>query len=152
MMRVRTFLSLLRDKAGSMVVETALVTPVLAILSIGIVETSLIVARQHELQSATNEIQMIAIAANQGAETSPGELKNILRDSLDLGENDVKVRSRYRCNNETNLRNSSGPCKSDDVVSTYIEITIQDTYKPSWKDFGLGEDIEFKIERTIQMS
>ena len=147
------------DKRGSMVIETALLAPVLAILSLGIYETSMIVARQHELQSAANEVEMIAIATNQGAETNVGELKNILKTSLDLTDNDVTVTTRYRCGTESLLRSSTGPCGKgtedtgdDDYVSTYIRITITDTYTPVWTGFGIGQDINFRVRRTVQIS
>ena len=153
------FRALREDKRGSMVIETALLAPALAVLSLGIYETSMIVARQHELQSATSEIEMIAIATNQGAETSTGQLKDILRDSLDLTDNDVTVVTRYRCGTETELRSSSGPCGKgtedkgdDDYVSTYIQINVTDTYEPVWTSFGIGQPITFNVDRTVQLS
>ena len=148
------FRALREDKRGSMVIETALLAPALAVLSLGIYETSMIGARQHELQSAT-----FAIATNQGAETSTGQLKDILRDSLDLTDNDVTVVTRYRCGTETELRSSSGPCGKgtedkgdDDYVSTYIQINVTDTYEPVWTSFGIGQPITFNVDRTVQLS
>lgn len=153
------FRSLREDKRGSMVIETAMLAPVLAILALGIYETSMIVARQHELQSGAAEVEMIAIATNQGASTTTGELKAILRESLDLTDNDVTVTTKYRCGTEEILRNSSGPCGKgtedkgdDDYVSTYVDIQIQDTYTPVWTGFGIGQDITFSVNRTVQIS
>lgn len=153
------FRALREDKRGSMVIETAMLAPVLAILALGIYETSMIVARQHELQSAAAEVEMIAIATNQGAVTSTGELKAILRDSLELADNEVAVDRRYRCGTERILRSSSGPCGKgtedkgdDDYVSTYIRIQITDTYTPVWTGFGVGQDIAFSVDRTVQIS
>lgn len=153
------FRRLREDKRGSMVIETALLAPALAILSLGIYETSMIVARQHELQSATSEVEMIAIATNQGAETNTGELQAILKESLDLTDNDVSVATRYRCGTETFLRTSSGPCGKgtedkgdDDYVSTYIRIRVTDTYTPVWTGFGIGQPITFNLRRTVQLS
>lgn len=153
------FRRLREDRRGSMVIETAMLAPVLAILALGIYETSMIVARQHELQSAANEVEMIAVATNQGATTSTGELKAILRDSLDLTDNDVTVDTRYRCGTEDFTRSSSGPCGKgtedrgdDDYVSTYIRITITDTYTPVWTGFGIGQDINFRVRRMVQIS
>lgn len=157
---VRNHMRRLReDRRGSMVIETALVAPVLAILALGIYETSMIVSRQHELQSAATEVEMIAIATNQGAETTTGELQNILRDSLDLSDNEVRVTRQFRCGTETLLRNSSGPCGKgtetkgdDDYVSTYLVISVTDTYTPTWTGFGVGKPITFNVDRTVQIS
>lgn len=153
------FRRLREDRRGSMVVETAVLAPVLAILALGIYETSMIVSRQHELQSAATEVEMIAIATNQGAETTTGELQNILRDSLGLTDNDVKVSRRFRCGTEDRLRPSSGPCgkgteskSDDDYVSTYLQIEVTDTYTPTWTGFGIGQPITFNVDRTVQIS
>ena len=61
---MRGFRTLLRDARGSMAIETAIVAPVLAMLSVGGFEVSAMVARQTELQSAASEAEGIALAAS----------------------------------------------------------------------------------------
>ncbi|OZA93393.1 MAG: hypothetical protein B7X57_05165 [Erythrobacter sp. 34-65-8] len=45
----------LRDRRGSIAIETALVAPVLAVLALGSFEVGSLVSRQHELQTAAAE-------------------------------------------------------------------------------------------------
>lgn len=143
---------LLGDRLGSMAVETALVAPVLGMVSIGIFEVGLIVARQHELQSAANEVEIIVIATNGGAETTVDELKTILRDSVGLDANQVAVSTSFRCGTASNLVTSTDSCGESDVVSTYVNIAIKDTYTPTWTSWGFGSNVDFSVERTVQIS
>ena len=52
---------LLADKRGTMVVETALVAPVLILLAIGGFQLSDLVARQHNLELAAAMAEQIAL-------------------------------------------------------------------------------------------
>ncbi|NCU11657.1 MAG: pilus assembly protein, partial [Sphingomonadaceae bacterium] len=52
-----------RESDGAMVIETALVAPVLVLLSLGAFQISGVIARQTELQSAASEAAAIALAS-----------------------------------------------------------------------------------------
>ena len=148
--RIRNFLGSAR---GTVTIETAIVVPVLAILTLGTFETSLIVARQHELQSAATEVEMIALATHDGAETSHGQLKQILRTSLGVDNDEkISISTKYRCGISENLQTSIASCGSDQVVSTYIDIQIRDTYTPTWTAWGIGQPIRFEVDRMVQVS
>ena len=51
----RHLATLLRDTRGAMLIETAIVAPVLVLMSLGAFQVSTMVARQSELQSAVAE-------------------------------------------------------------------------------------------------
>ncbi|WP_252260367.1 TadE/TadG family type IV pilus assembly protein [Erythrobacter aurantius] len=148
----RYLASLVADGSGTMVVEFALVAPVMALLLIGTVEVGFIVARQHELQSAASEVEAIVMATNQGAETDPDELEEILMESVNLTGEDVSIVRKYRCGISSELVNSSSSCFEGDVVSSYLEIAISDTRLPIWSTFGIGQEIRYSVERTVQIS
>ena len=38
------------------------------------------------------------------------------------------------------------------VVSSYLRIEVTDSYTPVWKDFGIGDTINYDVERTVQVS
>lgn len=141
-----------RDVRGSMTIETAIVAPFLMMMSLGIFEVGTVVARQHELQSAANESEIIAIATNRGAEANIDQIKAILRTSLDLAENDVTLSQTYRCGTVQELVTSILACDEDDAVSSYLTIEIQESYTPTWTAFGIGSPIEFSVRRRVQIS
>ena len=145
--------NLVANARGTVTIETAIVVPVLAILTLGTFETSLIVARQHELQSAATEVEMIALATHDGAETNHGQLKQILRESLGVDSDEkITIGTKYRCGTSENLQTSISSCGSDQVVSTYIDIQIRDRYTPTWTAWGIGQPITFEVDRTVQVS
>ena len=76
----------------------------------------------------------------------------IIKESVGLKTNQIKVSRFFRCNANTNTVSSSESCAEDDVVSSYIEIEITDTYTPLWTEFGVGEPVTFDVERTVQLS
>ena len=156
MMRLGTFRRLAACMGGSMAIETALVAPILATLSIGAFEASTIVARQHELQSAASEAETIAMTASGGVETDLSTIKDILEDSVNLAADDITVVTKFRCNTDEQLldpdQDGNNPCAEDAVVSTYLELSMTDTYSPVWRQFGIGSDIEYNVVRMIQVA
>jgi hypothetical protein len=140
------------DRKGSMAIETALVAPMLILLSIGGFETSRMVARQHELQNGVAEAEAVALAANMGAETKTTELEEMLRSSLSLDGEQVKVKKRYRCAGFNNLTDSSDNCWTDKWKSTYIEISIKDSYTPIWTRLGIAPGFQYNVKRRVQLS
>jgi Flp pilus assembly protein TadG len=143
---------IIRDSAGSMAIETAVVAPVLVLMGLGTFEVSSIVSRQHELQTAASEGEIIALAAAQGATTDIDTIKEIITVSIDVGEDDVDVSRFYRCNASTTTVTAADSCNEDDIVSSYIAIEITDTYTPVWTSFGVGSPVNFSVERTVQLS
>lgn len=143
---------LLSNTHGSMVIETAIVAPVLILMALGTFEVGTIVSRQHELQTAAAEGEIIAMAAAQGATTDISTVEDIIKASVGLSDNQVTVSRYYRCNANITTVSSSASCGSSDVLSSYIKLELEDTYTPVWTEFGVGAPIEFDVERTVQLS
>lgn len=141
-----------RDSRGSMAIETALVAPTLIMMTLGIFEVGTVVARQHELQSAANESEIIAIATNRGAETDLDQVKAIIRNSVGLDVDELTVTQSYRCGTASQLVASASDCAEDDVISTYLNIDISESYTPTWTAFGVGRPLDLSVERTVQIS
>lgn len=142
------------EKRGSVVIETAIVAPMLILMSIGSFEISGMVARQHELQSGAAEAEAVALAANLGAETNANEMKAMLKESLDLNDDQVSVQILFRCDADADLVSSSDTCgeSEDIVVSRYLQVQLTDTYKPTWAKIGIGKDFDYTVTRTVQLS
>lgn len=145
----KRILAFLRNTRGSMAIETAIVAPVLILMTLGTFEASTIVARQHELQTGAAEGEIIAMAAAQGALTNAAEIQTIIADSLDLPLEKVVVQRLYRCNANTNRVSAKSACGTDAVVTSYMQIKITDTYTPVWTQFGVGGPIDFEVDRMV---
>jgi Flp pilus assembly protein TadG len=145
---------LLRDARGTMVIETAIVAPVLVVLSIGGFEVSAMVARQNELQSAAAEAVAIVMASSPTTQTEIDQIEAVVEASSGVPEDDVDFVTKYRCGTTAALTTTApAPSACDpDTVSTFIVITMVDSYEPSWTHFGFGEALSYNIERSVQIS
>ncbi|MCB2047158.1 MAG: pilus assembly protein [Novosphingobium sp.] len=149
------------DTRGAVAIETAFVAPMLILMSVGGFEVSQMVARQHELQSGASEATAIALAGNQGAVMENAELKldNLLTESLfgqvEGNENKVLVSRWYRCDARNTKTQNKSDCENSGNdkkrYSTYIRIIITDEWEPTWKKIGLGSDLDYRVERWIQI-
>lgn len=149
-MRMRDLLSRLRrSTAGAMAIETAIVAPVLAMMSVGTFEISRIVSRQTELETAVAEIGQIAIAATPDTELERTKLKGILMASAGLADNEVTITNVYRCGAATTTVAAASSCSSGDVITTYLNIALTDTYSPLWTAFGIGRPYGFSVSRRV---
>ena len=160
-----TFLRhLFMDQRGSFAVETALITPLLIALTFGTFEIGTIVARQHQLQSATSEAATIALAAAQGATLEIETLREILADSTKVPTDNVVITRFYRCGDSATTVADPDACAAKSgsgtstasastvVMSSYLRIVLTDEYTPIWKHIGVGDRMNFHIERTVMLS
>ena len=145
---VHTVTLLGRDRCGSMVIETALVAPILAVLALGGFEASSIVARQSELQSAAAEAAAIVRASPPETTTERNTIRDVIANSAGLSTSAVTVDQVYRCGTGTDYTSTAGSCDTD-LLSTYIEIDLQATYRPIWTDFGIGSNVSLDVARTV---
>jgi Flp pilus assembly protein TadG len=140
------------DTTGSVVVETAIVSPVLVLLGLGAYDTSRMVARQAELQSGSTDVQGIVLAVVNGTATNTATIKAVLMSTLALDANKVTVSTVYRCNDNTSLVTTAASCTSSQVRSTYVQVVLTDQYTPMWTKFGVGSAINYSVTRTVQVS
>lgn len=155
-MSLRTTIStLLSDRQGSMAVETAIVAPVLATLSLGAFDTSRILIRQQQLQSAANEASEVVLAAAAGSGVSSAALEAIIESSLSLEPDQLTIVPRFRCDDSptlVNTRPAPPSCAASKPIASYIQLTLTETYTPIWTQFGIGQPVDYNIVRTVQVS
>ena len=148
-----SFLALLRRSiAGSVVVETAIVAPVLVLLALGTFDISRMVGRQSDLQTGATEVQSIVLAVANGTATDVNTIQGVLMSTLSLPSNKVAVVKMFRCGNNSTLVAASSNCNSNAVISTYVQVTLTDTYNPMWTNFGVGQAMNYRVQRTVQIS
>ncbi len=143
---------LARDTRGAMLVETAIVAPVLILLSLGAFQVSTLVARQSELQSAAAEAEAIALASAPDTAEKITTLQQVVMASTGLTAQQVAISNTYRCNAASSFVASKTGCATDARVSTYLRLQIQDTYTPTWTQFGVGSPIQFNVVRFVLVS
>ncbi|MFM5923997.1 MAG: TadE/TadG family type IV pilus assembly protein [Novosphingobium sp.] len=132
-----------------MVIETAIVAPVLVLMSLGAYQVSGVVARQTELQSAAAEAAAIALASPPDTAAKQTVLKNVLMASTRLPTDKVAIAMRYRCGSAITL--STTACAAGQIQSSYVRIQLNDTYTPSWTHFGVGRPITYQVKRYVML-
>lgn len=143
---------LIKDVSGAMAVETAVVAPVLVLLSLGAYQVSTMVARQSELQSAIGVAESVALATVPDTADEQTTLKQIVSTTTGLPLANITVTPAYRCNAADTLVTALNLCPAGAKVSYYLEVVVTDTYKPIWREFGVGSDVALRLERMIQYS
>lgn len=141
-----------RDDAGSIVVETAFVLPILLLLCLGGVDVCQLIARSTELQSAMSEAAAISLASRPRTQSQIDTIEDIVEASTGLPDADVVFLRQYRCGTSITKVNQRSMCLPGQVVAEMIEITITDTYRPVWTGFGIGSDVSFSLAQTVQIS
>lgn len=148
----RLLKKLLGEERGSMAIETALVAPMLIIMTLGTFEVGTIVARQHELQSAANEAEIIILATASGATVETSQIKSIIRESVSLPEQNITVERRYRCDSANGKSRYKENCPTNSVITEYVDLSITDRYEPTWTAFGVGQPVTFTVNRSVLIS
>jgi Flp pilus assembly protein TadG len=152
-MQRRNFLwRLARASDGTMAIETAFVAPVLVVMCLGGFEASRIVSRNTELRTALAEAGDIAIASPPDSQERIDAVEDIVEASTDLDDGDVTVTQKFRCDNDDAFVEAEADCGATAVVSSFLEISVADTYDPAWTEFGIGEPIALAVTRTVQVS
>lgn len=152
MMRPGTLLrSIGRNERGTMLVETAIVAPLLVLMSIGSFQVSQVIARQSELQSAMAEASAIALSAPPNTAAKRTVLKNVIVASTGLDAQKVTVSEKFRCGTATSYVDSADSCV-DPGVASFVLIQLQDTYTPGWTEWGIGEPLQFNVNRYVMVA
>ena len=140
------------NQDGAMLIETALVAPVLIVLAIGTFEASAMVSRQSELQSAAEQAVEIALAVVPDTQAERDAIKAEIMESTGLGEARVKVDPMYRCGTGDLVMGDTPPTCSEDSLNTYISIDLTAEYQPVWTSWGFSKSFEYHVNRSVQIS
>jgi Flp pilus assembly protein TadG len=141
---------LARDERGTMMIETAIVAPLLILMSLGSFQVSQVVARQSELQAAMAEASAITLSAPPETAADRDILKNIIVASTGLDASKVVLSEKFRCGTNSAYVASAGECATE-TVSTFILIELDDTYTPAWTNWGFGEPLIFNVDRYVMV-
>lgn len=143
--------ALLRDRRGTMLIETAIVAPALVVMCIGAFEVSVMIAHQGKLQSTAEQAVEMAIASSPETEAERSAIEQELEDSSGLPDDKVDLVFKFRCGVGTELTASQGTC-DDEATSQYLVMTLKDSYTPVWTHWGFGEAFNYTETRSVQVS
>lgn len=141
---------LARNQRGAVMIETAIVAPVLIMMSLGAFQVSQIVARQTELQEAASEAAGIALAAMPDTAAERTTVKNIIVASTGLTSSQVTISEKFRCGTSTTYVDTDSSCVGVKVAN-YVKIELDATYTPIWANWGLGGDLNFNVDRYVMV-
>lgn len=137
------------DRPGAVLVETAIVGPVLILMSLGAFEVGSMVARNSELVGAVAEAQSMVLAVDLDTQEKRDQLKDLIADSTGLSPEAITVEEAFRCNGAQNYVAAYADCSSGDRVSSLIRIEVVETYEPLWTKFGVAKPLEYRIDRHV---
>lgn len=141
-----------QDECGAVAIETAIIAPILALLCVGAFQASMMVVRQSELQSVAEEAQAIVLASSPDTEAEMSVLKQVIVASSGLSEDRVTLAKVYRCDSDPSFVTSGENCEEGSEISTFVRITLTDTYTPQWTEMGIGGPINYNVVRAVQLS
>lgn len=149
---MRKLVRLLRDTAGAVVIETALVTPALVLMSVGTYQVSQVIARQHELQAGADEAMSIALGGWSDNSTQISAMKDVIQRSTGVTSDKITIDRMFRCGSNSTYTSDKSTCPADSIISTFLKLKLNDTYTPVWTDFGVGKPINLAVTRMVQIS
>ncbi len=141
---------MLRDKRGTVVIETAIVAPVLILLAIGAFEASRMVSRQFELQYSIDEAAQIALAAAPGSADEQATVEDVIEASTGLADANVELAAKFRCGTTATMVDDPASCGATPYAS-FLRITLSDTYTPIWTQIAFGSPVTYSVVRTVQI-
>lgn len=141
---------LYQDTRGTMMIETAIVAPVLLLMSMGAFQVSQVVAQQTDLQNAAAQAASIAIASPPDTAEKRTTLRNIVVVSTGLPADQVTVTPKFRCGTAIVYENSTSSCVGT-RVSEFVLIQLRDTYTPIWTEWGVSQPIAFNVDRYVMI-
>jgi Flp pilus assembly protein TadG len=146
----RLFRGLAADTTGGMLIETAIVAPVLILMSLGAFQVSELVARQNELQSAMSVAQSIALVSDPDDSTKRTQVQQIITATTGLTSDKVIISAAYKCSTGgTTYLDTNSSCTTGQPYSSYVKIELKDTYTPMWNDYGIGKPIALDLVRYV---
>jgi Flp pilus assembly protein TadG len=147
----RLFTRLRRDAQGTMMIETALVAPMLVLMSVGSFEASQMFAREAELQTAASEASAIALASKPDTQAKRNTLRDVIKTSTGLTNSNVTVTAMYRCGTSTTYVATDSGCGTQ-KVSNFVQIYLTDTYTPGWTHVGIGGAVTYRVTRYVMLN
>ncbi|WP_066556314.1 TadE/TadG family type IV pilus assembly protein [Croceicoccus bisphenolivorans] len=151
------------EDRASVLIETAFVAPALVGLTLGGVEAGAMYARQTQLQQIASNSMEIVLTSAPTTELEGAATLNQVRayaaeasgltatTSSEPAVGQVAVYKRYRCGNNSARQATYGCSNESQSISTFVVIYLRTSYSPVWTNYGIGQDFEFNVKRSVQI-
>ncbi|MDF8331863.1 TadE/TadG family type IV pilus assembly protein [Novosphingobium cyanobacteriorum] len=139
-------------REGAVVIEFALLAPMVVLMGLGAVDVSRIVARQAQLQAAVAEAGQIVLASTPDNDTKINAIKTVIANTTGIPTGSITIITVYRCGVDTTFVSLPGYCPVTGEIGKYLQVSVTDTYAPYWTALGVGKPFTMKIKRQIQLS
>ena len=125
--------SLLRNERGTGVVELALVTPVLAMLLVGMIDTAMGMAAKLKLErAAAQSIERVTAYGQVG--TNYAVIRTEAAQAAGVPEANVVIDNWLECNSDgaapTRASSFTGSCATGQQVARYVSVSITGQFTP----------------------
>lgn len=119
---------LIRDDRGAAVIELALIAPILALMTMGIVDVSQAFNRKLTLEQAAQRA-IEKVMQTTGNTTPEGTIKEEAAAQGDVSEDDVTVTYRLECDGEVQA-DFNTECSPGQKTARWLMVTVAGTYEP----------------------
>ncbi len=130
---MKRLLHCLRDNKGAAVIELALVSPMIALLTVGIVDMSNGFSRKLQIEQAAQR-SIEKIMNTSASDTIENTLAAEAASQGDVPLSNVSVAYRLECNGALT---AGEDCPDGQVANKWISVTVTDNYVPMFtRHFG----------------
>jgi len=138
--------ALARDARGTAVVELAIVAPMIALLTVGIVDMSNGFSRKLKIEQAAQR-SIEKIMNTSASDTIENTLAAEAADQADVPLANVTVTYRLECDGAAT---DAAECTEDQVTSQWITVTVVDQYEPLFSRHfaGINGDGTYHLSAT----
>jgi Flp pilus assembly protein TadG len=127
-----------RDERGAAVIELALIAPVLALMTMGVIDVSQAFNRKLTLEQAAQRA-VEKVMQTTGDTTAEGTIKAEAAAQGDVSEADVTVTYRLECNGVVQA-DFDTECTPGQRESRYLMVTVAGTYVPMFPMHFFGDE------------
>ena len=134
------------DNRGAAVIELALVAPVLALLTIGIIDISQAFGRKLTLEQAAQRA-IEKVMQTTGNTTPEATIKEEAAAQGDVSQDDVVVTYRMECDG-VEQADFDTECAPGQAEARWLMVTVSGTYEPMFPAHYFGNDGNDVYEMT----
>ncbi len=146
-MRLQNLCAILADSRGMAAVELALALPCILLLTLGAASVSSMVAMRNDLQQAAAQAAAMAIA-NPPQAGDMSTVKAVAVGASGLAADKVAVTTRMTCDGiETTDVNG---CSGTQEQARYVVISLNASFAPAWRHFGLPASVPIQVSREVR--
>ena len=135
-----------RDAKGAAVVELAVVAPMIALLTVGIVDLSSGFSRKLKIEQAAQR-SIEKIMNTSASDTIEATLAAEAAAQGDVPLDQVQVSYRLECDG---TQTDAVECDEDQVSSQWVSVTVTDAYEPMFARYfsGINGDGTYHLSAT----